>query len=88
MLAGRMDGKAVDLISVFEGVGAVKSRRMSPSDLKQLEDCACPGCGSCSGMYTANSMNCVTEALGLGFREMAQFPRVMPHAAGWLNMPA
>jgi dihydroxy-acid dehydratase len=66
MLAGKMDGKAVDLVSVFEGVGAVQSKRMTPSSLKQLEDCACPGCGSCSGMYTANSMNCMTEALGLG----------------------
>jgi dihydroxy-acid dehydratase len=66
MLAGKMEGRPVDLISVFEGVGAVKSRKMTESTLKQLEDCACPGYGSCSGMYTANSMNCVTEALGLG----------------------
>ena len=66
MLAGKMEGKAVDLIRVFEGVGAVKAKKMTAASLKQLEDCACPGCGSCSGMYTANSMNCVTEALGLG----------------------
>jgi dihydroxy-acid dehydratase len=66
MLAGRLAGKAVDLISVFQGVGQVKVRSMTISELKALEDCACPGCGSCSGMYTANSMNCVTEALGLG----------------------
>jgi dihydroxy-acid dehydratase len=66
MLAGKMEGKVVDLISVFEGVGAVKAKKMTEASLKQLEDCACPGCGSCSGMYTANSMNCVTEALGLG----------------------
>ena len=76
MLAGKMDGKAVDLISVFEGVGAVKSKRMTPSSLKQLEDCACPGCGSCSGMYTANSMNCVTEALGLGLPGNGTIPAV------------
>jgi dihydroxy-acid dehydratase len=76
MLAGKMDGKAVDLISVFEGVGAVKSKRMTLSDLKQLEDCACPGCGSCSGMYTANSMNCVTEALGLGLPGNGTIPAV------------
>jgi dihydroxy-acid dehydratase len=56
----------VDLITVFEGVGAVKAGRMTQKALRGLEDCACPGCGSCSGMYTANSMNCVTEALGLG----------------------
>jgi dihydroxy-acid dehydratase len=66
MLAGKLRGKAVDLISVFEGVGKVKVGKMSQKELKALEDCACPGCGSCSGMYTANSMNCVTEALGLG----------------------
>jgi dihydroxy-acid dehydratase len=66
MLAGKLEGKTVDLISVFEGVGKVKVGRMAQKELKALEDCACPGCGSCSGMYTANSMNCVTEALGLG----------------------
>jgi dihydroxy-acid dehydratase len=79
MLAGKMAGKAVDLISVFEGVGAVKSKRMTQNELKQLEDCACPGCGSCSGMYTANSMNCVTEALGLGLPGNGTIPAV--HAA-------
>jgi dihydroxy-acid dehydratase len=77
MLAGKMNGKAVDLISVFEGVGAVKTKRMSLDDLKQLEDCACPGCGSCSGMYTANSMNCVTEALGLGLPGNGTIPAVL-----------
>lgn len=66
MLAGKLEGETVDLISVFEGVGAVKAKKMTPKKLKMLEDCACPGCGSCSGMYTANSMNCMTEALGLG----------------------
>jgi dihydroxy-acid dehydratase len=66
MLAGSMDGKAVDLITVFEGVGKVKSRQMTMNELKKIEDCACPGCGSCSGMYTANTMNCMTEALGMG----------------------
>ncbi len=76
MLAGKMAGKAVDLISVFEGVGAVKAKRMTQNELKQLEDCACPGCGSCSGMYTANSMNCVTEALGLGLPGNGTIPAV------------
>jgi dihydroxy-acid dehydratase len=66
MLAGTLEGKKVDLITVFQGVGQVKSNRMTLKELRALEDCACPGCGSCSGMYTANSMNCVTEALGLG----------------------
>ncbi|HOW56941.1 MAG TPA: dihydroxy-acid dehydratase [Smithellaceae bacterium] len=76
MMAGKMNGKSVDLISVFEGVGAVKSKRMNAGSLKQLEDCACPGCGSCSGMYTANSMNCVTEALGLGLPGNGTVPAI------------
>ena len=76
MLAGKMEGRAVDLISVFEGVGAVKAKKMTPAGLRQLEDCACPGCGSCSGMYTANSMNCVTEALGLGLPGNGTIPAV------------
>jgi len=77
MLAGRLQGRAVDLISVFEGVGAVKARKITSSELQQLEDCACPGCGSCSGMYTANSMNCVTEALGLGLPGHGTIPAVL-----------
>ena len=66
MLAGKLRGKPIDLITVFEGVGAVKSGKMTVRQLKEIEDCACPGCGSCSGMYTANTMNCMTEALGMG----------------------
>ena len=77
MLAGRLQGRAVDLISVFEGVGAVKAKKMTSPELQQLEDCACPGCGSCSGMYTANSMNCVTEALGLGLPGHGTIPAVL-----------
>jgi len=76
MLAGRLEGKSVDLISVFEGVGGVKSRRITKATLKALEDCACPGCGSCAGMFTANSMNCVTEALGLGLPGNGTIPAV------------
>ena len=57
MLAGDTGGKKVDLISVFQGIGQVKARTMTVGELKALEDRACPGCGSCSGMYTANSMN-------------------------------
>lgn len=66
MLTGKRQGQDVDLITVFEGVGAVKSGKMTENELKELEDVACPGCGSCAGMFTANSMNCLTEALGLG----------------------
>jgi len=80
MLAGtRRDGTSADLISVFEGVGAVRAGKMTQKNLKTLEDCACPGCGSCSGMFTANSMNCVTEALGLGLPGNGTIPAV--HAA-------
>lgn len=76
MLAGKFQDKTVDLISVFEGVGAVRAK-ITAAELKQLEDCACPGCGSCSGMYTANSMNCVTEALGLGLPGNGTIPAVL-----------
>ncbi len=77
MLAGRTPDKTVDLISVFEGVGAVKAGKMTNAQLSKIEDCACPGCGSCSGMFTANSMNCVTEALGLGLPGNGTIPAVM-----------
>jgi len=66
MPAGRTpEGEAVDLISVFEGVGAFQSGKIDAARLKMLEDVACPACGSCSGMFTANSMNCLMEALGM-----------------------
>ncbi|MGB2772430.1 MAG: dihydroxy-acid dehydratase [Anaerolineae bacterium] len=58
-------GKVVDLISVFEGVGAFKAGVINEAELKELEDFGCPTCGSCSGMFTANSMNCLCEALGM-----------------------
>lgn len=67
MKAGKTpDGKAVDLISVFEGVGAYKSGTINEKRLKILEKFACPSCGSCSGLFTANSMNCLLEVIGLG----------------------
>lgn len=66
MKAGKTpDGKKADLISVFEGVGEFNAKKIDENKLKELEDFACPGCGSCSGMFTANSMNCLLEALGL-----------------------
>ncbi len=65
MLPGKFEGRTVDLITVFEGVGKVRSGGMSEQDLERMEECACPGCGSCAGMFTANSMNCLSEALGL-----------------------
>ena len=66
MLSGRLDGRAVDLADTFMAVGAVARGEMSEADLDRLERAACPGCGSCAGMFTANTMNCLTEALGLG----------------------
>ena len=66
MPAGRTpDGEAIDLISVFEGVGAYQTGKIDAARLKMLEENACPACGSCSGMFTANSMNCLMEALGM-----------------------
>ncbi len=65
MAAGSFRGEVVDLISVFEGVAAVQAGRMSEGKLAELEAAACPGAGSCAGMFTANTMACITEALGL-----------------------
>jgi dihydroxy-acid dehydratase len=76
MLTGRFKGKDVHLISVFEGVGRVKANTLSEEELYDLEDAACPGCGSCAGMFTANSMNCLTEAIGLGLPGNGTIPAV------------
>ena len=66
MAAGKnAAGKALDLISVFEGIGAVKAGKMTEDELETVSCTACPGAGSCSGMFTANSMNCLTEVIGL-----------------------
>jgi dihydroxy-acid dehydratase len=65
MKAGEVDGKKVDLISVFEGVGKVEAGTISEQELTEIERAGCPTCGSCSGMFTANSMNCLMEALGI-----------------------
>jgi len=77
MLAGTLHGRTIDLISVFEGVGAVKSGKMDEAELAEIEDCACPTCGSCAGMFTANSMNCLTEAIGMGLPGNGTIPAVM-----------
>jgi len=76
MLAGRLDGVAVDLADVFMAVGAVTRGEMSESELARLERAACPGCGSCAGMFTANTMNCLTEALGMGLAGHGTIPAV------------
>ena len=65
MQSGYFKGKKVSFSSVYEGIGKVKSGTMNLDDLTELESCACPGCGSCCGMYTANSLNCISEALGI-----------------------
>ena len=79
MLAGEHPtcaGDKVDLISVFEAVGAVKAGRMSEDELAAIEEAACPTCGSCSGMFTANSMNCLAEAIGLALPGNGTIPAV------------
>jgi dihydroxy-acid dehydratase len=76
MLAGRHEGKSADLITVFEGVGKVRSGQMTEEELGRLEEEACPTCGSCSGMFTANSMNCLSEAVGLALPGNGTVPAV------------
>ncbi|UCE97509.1 MAG: dihydroxy-acid dehydratase, partial [Dehalococcoidia bacterium] len=80
MLAGRFDmgkkSKKVDLNSVFEAVGKVIKGQMSETELERLVGVACPGCGSCAGMFTANTMNCLTEALGLALPGNGTIPAV------------
>ena len=79
MLAGRFKGQRVSVNNVFVGTGAVAAGRMTPEELSLLEEVACPGCGCCAGMFTANSMNCLSEALGMGLPGNGTIPAV--HAA-------
>ncbi|MCY6957322.1 dihydroxy-acid dehydratase [Clostridium brassicae] len=76
MLAGKTNGKVTDLSSVFEAVGAVKAGKMTEEELLEMENTACPGCGSCSGMFTANSMNCLSEVLGMALPYNGTTPAV------------
>jgi dihydroxy-acid dehydratase len=76
MLVGDFQGKNVDLITVFECVGKVKVGAMTLDDLKEMEQCACPGVGSCAGMFTANSMNCLSEVLGVALPYNGTIPAV------------
>jgi len=74
MAAGQTPaGQTIDLISVFEGVGAYQAGHISEAELKTLEDFGCPTCGSCSGLFTANSMNCLCEALGMALPGNGQY---------------
>ncbi len=76
MLSGVHGNKRVDVIDVFEAVGRVNAGTLSERDLSELEEAACPTCGSCAGMFTANSMNCLTEAIGLGLPGNGTSPAV------------
>ena len=76
MLAGRVNGKKTSLSSMFEAVGAYKAGKIDERQLKICEEDTCPTCGSCSGMYTANSMNCLTEVLGMGLQGNGTIPAV------------
>ncbi len=79
MMAGRYRGKDISVQQLFQGKGAVMAGKITEEELCEMEDVACPGCGSCAGMFTANSMNCVTEALGMGLPGNGTIPAV--HAA-------
>lgn len=76
MLPGRANGKTVALTDAFEAPGAVRSGRMTEGEAADIVEHACPGCGSCAGMFTANSMNCMTEILGLGLPGNGTIPAV------------
>ncbi|MCC8135938.1 MAG: dihydroxy-acid dehydratase [Ruminococcus sp.] len=76
MVAGHVKGSKTSLSSLFEAVGAYTAGKMTEEDVKDYENHACPTCGSCSGMYTANSMNCLTEVLGMGLRGNGTIPAV------------
>ena len=76
MLAGRVKGHKTSLSSMFEAVGSYAAGTMTEEDVQEYEEKACPTCGSCSGMYTANSMNCLTEALGMGLGGNGTIPAV------------
>jgi len=76
MLAGRHKNQAIDLVTVFEAVGKVKAGQMAEEELRQIENAACPGAGSCAGLFTANSMNALSEVLGLSLRGNGTIPAV------------
>ena len=76
MLAGRVKGKKTSLSSMFEAVGSFAAGKISEEELAEFENKTCPTCGSCSGMYTANSMNCLTEVLGMGLKGNGTIPAV------------
>ncbi|SFH03927.1 dihydroxy-acid dehydratase [Desulfotomaculum arcticum] len=76
MMAGRLNGKDLSLSNIFEGVGSVRAGTMTEEELALYEESVCPGCGSCAGMFTANSMNCLTEVLGMALPGNGTLPAV------------
>ncbi|MDR2527414.1 MAG: dihydroxy-acid dehydratase [Synergistaceae bacterium] len=76
MLAGRKDGKTINLNTNFEAVGAFKGNLIDEAELRRIEEASCPSCGSCAGMYTANSMNCLSEAIGVALPGNGTIPAV------------
>ena len=76
MMAGLYKGREISLSQVFEGIGGVAGGKITEDELAEIEESACPGCGSCAGMFTANSMNCLTEALGMGLLGNGTIPAV------------
>ncbi len=76
MMAGDLDGRHLSLSNMFEAVGACKAGKISQNELTDYEETACPGCGSCSGMFTANSMNCLSEAIGMALPGNGTIPAV------------
>ena len=76
MLAGHVKGRKRSLSSMFEAVGEYSAGKLTADDVCEFEEKVCPTCGSCSGMYTANSMNCLTEVLGMGLRGNGTIPAV------------
>ncbi len=76
MLTGKYKGKDVSLSNIFEGIGAVRGGRLTEDELAEMEEAVCPGCGSCAGMFTANTMNCLTEVLGMSLPGSGTVPAV------------
>jgi dihydroxy-acid dehydratase len=92
MLAGRVGGRPVSVLNIFEAVGAAESGLISDAELREFEERACPGCGSCAGLFTANSMNCLAEVLGMALPGNGTIPAVdarrlrLARQAGWAIM--
>ena len=83
MLAGYYNGNPIDLVSVFEAVGRFSKKKVSRGEVREIENLACPGAGSCAGLFTANSMNGLAEALGIALRGNGTIPAVFSE---WLRL--